>query len=262
MHQLPDLPFYDATGPLAIAHRGGDAAGAEKENSMAAFQSAVAAGFHYIETDVITSSDGIAHAVHGAKNRREQQRSNLPVRSWLESLRADHIRQHVRIGGEPIPTLEEALLSFPGVHFFIDPKTWRSVEPLAAIIRKHRLHSRVSVGAFHFGRTQAVVDLAGGAEQLCATIGTLGSLALLGGRMPLQMARGYISRSSATQFALPFDRVTPAMVTRAHALGLRVLLWTPNTEADILRAFRTGADGVMSDRTQLVQEAANRFASV
>jgi glycerophosphoryl diester phosphodiesterase len=41
--------------------------------------------------------------------------------------------------------------------------------------------------------------------------------------------------------------VQPADVARAHALGLRVLVWTPNEVADIEAAVALGVDGVITD---------------
>ncbi len=75
------------------------------------------------------------------------------------------------------------------------------------------------------------------------------------------MADRYLRRSDATQFAVPHKRVNSPMVERAHDLGMRVMLWTPNTEEELAAAFATGADGVMSDRTELVREMADSYES-
>lgn len=77
-----------------IAHRG--ASGAHKENTLMAFEAAVAAGVDGIETDVQLSKDGIPVLYHDAHFRRR------PIREWLaRDLQAVHI-----------DTLDDALIQF------------------------------------------------------------------------------------------------------------------------------------------------------
>ncbi|HVX56246.1 MAG TPA: glycerophosphodiester phosphodiesterase family protein [Candidatus Saccharimonadales bacterium] len=255
---MPEHPFYaDAPTPIPIAHRGGDAAGPEKENSLVAFESAWLNGISYGETDTVATADGVALAIHGSRNARQERQTGLPVRSQLERMTFDEVQRNVRVGGEQVPALEELFVTFPGMRFFVDPKTDNSVKPLADLIKTYDLHDSVSVGAFNFARTKAVAELSGDARKLCKSIGVIGGLAFLGDQIDFPLAAQYIRRSGATQFAVPHNRVNPPMVERAHEHGLRVILWTPNTEAELARAFDTDADGVMSDRTEMVKAMAD-----
>lgn len=275
--QLPEHPFYaDVTAPIPVAHRGGDAAGPEKENSVAAFDSAWQAGVRYGETDTVATIDGVALAFHGSHNQKHEQRTGLPLRSLVETMTLEEVRSEFKIGGEEIPTLEELLTTFPEMRFFIDPKMESSVAPLARLITKLSVYDRVSVGAMQYKRTKAVAEMVGGFGRIATSGGDFrDALAVLGDAMHVPGASQQLQASQATQLALPHKLshlqvpasdegrlsrvtlVTERMVERAHEQGMRIILWTPNTEAAIAEAFDTGADGVMSDRTELVKAAAD-----
>ncbi|MBR0707188.1 glycerophosphodiester phosphodiesterase [Bradyrhizobium liaoningense] len=53
-----------------------------------------------------------------------------------------------------------------------------------------------------------------------------------------------------------FGDVTPALVTEAHALGLRVVVWTVNKREDMARMIETGVDGIISDNPVLLRQVA------
>ncbi|HLG90739.1 MAG TPA: glycerophosphodiester phosphodiesterase family protein [Candidatus Saccharimonadales bacterium] len=253
-----EYPFYDIPSPIAIVHRGGDAAGAEKENSMAAFDSAYQRGIVYGETDTVATRDNVALALHGAKNEKQAQKWGLPTRDEIQATTYADVLRNVRVGGEVIPTLEEVLVTFPEMRFFIDPKTEESVKPLADLINKLHVQDRVSIGAFSYDRTKAVAELAGGQRDVCTSLDAVGALALLGTGLRLPNAKKYLEGTQATSLQIGPESATNALVTknmieRAHDLGIHVIIWTPNTEATIARALDKGVHGVMSDRTELMK---------
>ncbi|HVO90524.1 MAG TPA: glycerophosphodiester phosphodiesterase [Casimicrobiaceae bacterium] len=60
----------------------------------------------------------------------------------------------------------------------------------------------------------------------------------------------------------PFHRnVTPERIAEAHRLGLAVLPWTVNDEADMARLIDAGVDGLISDYPDRLREAVARAAS-
>lgn len=55
-----------------------------------------------------------------------------------------------------------------------------------------------------------------------------------------------------------FQDVTAENLSEAHALGLRVVVWTVNEPADIRRMVALGVDGIISDRPDLVLRELNQ----
>jgi glycerophosphoryl diester phosphodiesterase len=54
-----------------------------------------------------------------------------------------------------------------------------------------------------------------------------------------------------------FGDIDAALVTEAHGLGLRVVVWTVNKPEDMARMIEIGVDGIISDRPDLLRQAAD-----
>ena len=123
---LPTPGYARAAGPLAIAHRGG--AALAPENTLAAFARATALGFRYLETDVRLTRDGELVCFHDERLDRVTEASGPVGRFSLRQL------QELRVGGEPICTLREALAAFPAANFTVDLKDQAAIAPLAGVL--------------------------------------------------------------------------------------------------------------------------------
>ncbi len=53
-----------------------------------------------------------------------------------------------------------------------------------------------------------------------------------------------------------FGDVTAALMAEAHSLGLRVVVWTVNKPEDMAHMIEIGADGIISDRPDLLRQIA------
>ncbi|CEA07141.1 Glycerophosphoryl diester phosphodiesterase [Arthrobacter saudimassiliensis] len=245
----PDAPRQ---APIGLSHRGFSRSGAE--NTLPAFQAAVDLGFGWLETDVRTTADGVLLAFHDADLDRVSGSSG-PVGNRTMRELAD-----VRVGGQPVPTLEQLLAAWPHIRLNVDVKDAAGVAPLADLIRSHRAGDRVLVASFSDRRRLAVLrrlrrsgagpvaSSAGSAftalAVLLAPLGGVGLLARLGRFQCLQVPRRY--------GILPV--VTPALIRGCHRAGVQVHVWTINEREQMEQLLDAGVDGIVSDRADLLAE--------
>ena len=233
--------FLDHPGPIPFAHRGGSLDGLE--NTMAAFERAVALGYRYLETDVRVTADGVLVAFHDETlERLTDHRGSLRDLTWRE-LRAARVA-----GREPIPRLAEVLDAWPDARVNVEPKTDEAVDPLVAAIREAGAVERVCVASFSGARVARARAALGPA--LCTALGAreVALLRLAGWR--LLPRRAVPREGDCVEVPLRRHRVTLAdsgLVQAAHARGLPVHVWTVNDRAEMRRLLDLGVDGLMTD---------------
>jgi glycerophosphoryl diester phosphodiesterase len=239
-------PFLDSPGPLAFAHRGG--ASEAPENTMPAFEHAVALGYRYLETDAHVTADGVLVAFHDDRLDRVTDRTGtIAELPWAEV-------QKARVDGrEPIPLLEDLLAAWPDVRINIDPKRDDVAEPLAAALLRTGSVDRVCVGAFSDKRIAKVKVLTG--PGLCTSMGPR-EVARLVSASRGGPGRGGILSSCAqvppSQGRLPL--VTRRFVDTAHRFGVQVHVWTIDDRAEMVRLLDLGVDGIMTDRPHVLKD--------
>jgi len=239
--------YLGATGPLAIAHRGGAATGDNLgiENTMAAFTDAVERGYRYLETDVRCSADGTVHVVHD----ETLQRVAADPRRVADLTDAE--LAEVRIGGrEPIPLLAELYETFPDARLNIDIKCDDAVDPTCALIERLGAVDRTCLASFDHRTLTAI-------RRRLPHISTGASRREVAqARLPApRLSREF--RPSCLQVPARYSAVTvvtPGFVARAHRLGLPVHVWTIDDAAEMHRLLDLGVDGIMTDRTDILRE--------
>lgn len=242
-------PFLDQPGPLAFAHRGGDLG--HPENSLAAFEAAVALGYRYLETDVHATRDGVLVAFHDSRLDRVTDHAGA-----VAELPWDTVRR-ARIGGtEPVPLLEDLLDAFPAARFNVDVKAAPAVGPLVEAIRRTNAWDRICVGGFSDSRLAAVRAAAG--PRLATSLGPREVA-----RLRLRSLAGPLARGRGAPFAGVCAQVPErhrgvrvvdrAFVRAAHRLGLQVHVWTVDDPARIRALLDLGVDGIMADRIDVLR---------
>ncbi|MEZ7131262.1 glycerophosphodiester phosphodiesterase family protein [Nonomuraea sp. AD125B] len=248
--------FLDHPGPLAFAHRGGAAEGAE--NSVAAFERAVGLGYTYLETDAHATADGVLLAFHDhTLDRVTDQRgriSELPYRA---------VRRARIAGVHEIPLLEDLLGTWPEARFNIDVKEAAAIAPLAEAVRRTNAYDRVCLTSFSDERL--VLAKAALGRDVCSALGPRGVAALRAaaatsgyGRLLTRLSRAGVP---CAQVPIGFRglRVTTSRLIRtAHAIGMQVHVWTVNDPARMEQLLDLGVDGIMTDNVTGLREVLTR----
>jgi glycerophosphoryl diester phosphodiesterase len=242
--------------PHLLAHRGGDEAGINQQNTLAAFKSAVGMGYKYIETDVVLSKDGKVVIYHGSRSRRQQRKTGLHRRKILQNMTYAEIKKLFSPTGIDIPLLEDALHQFPDTFFNIDAKTDEVVAPLAKIIKKAKAVDRICAASFKYKRTLGVANLLGGQDRVCTSVGPLGfSHYLLHTKTPRAFKKKLDSLAVGC-LQIPHRLVSKELLREAHKRGVMVHAWTVNDPAGIKRMLRLGVDGIVSDKIKTLHNLA------
>jgi len=232
-------PFLDHPGPIPFAHRGG--AGDWPENTMPAFEGAVALGYRYVETDVHVTSDGVLLAFHDDRLDRVTNLtgaiSELPYRE-VRLARVD--------GREPIPLLEDLLATWPDLRVNIDPKHDGAVDALAEVIARTNSVDRVCIGAFSDQRLATLRHTLG--PRLCTSLGPRATARLRSATvgLPTGQLPGACVQVPPRFRGIPL--VDRRFLDSAHERGLPVQVWTIDEADEMVELLDLGVDGIITDR--------------
>lgn len=239
--------YLDAPLPLAFAHRGGAAAG--DENTIEAFERAVALGYRYVETDVQATRDGVAVVFHDRDlQRMVGRRVRVDALTWKD-LATERIN-----GAAAVPRLDDTLAAWPDVRFNIDVKAGGAVEPTIATMHATRAHDRVLLASFSDARLARLRRALG--PSVVTSLATreaarLRLASLAGGRV--RLARGVVAAQVPVRYggARVIDR---RFIGTAHRHGLQVHVWTVDQPAEMHELLDLGVDGIMSDHPEVLRD--------
>lgn len=251
-------PYFDGPRPAVFGHRG--ASGELPENTVAAFERALAQGADYLETDIHRTRDGRIVVAHDSDVARMTDGSgHLESLSWSEvqhldaghGFSPDEGQTFPERGGpHRIPLLEEVFDRFPHARINLELK---ASDPMLAadtlaLIREHDREERTLVAGAEdetLALLRAEIDRTGIAPAVGASVGdvlafvrsALDGKAPPAGPMVLQVPPDFGGQ----------PLVTEAFVAHAHAHGLFVHVWTINDTTEMARLLDLNVDAVMSD---------------
>src|SRR5215203_1776262 len=259
-----DLALKPKDWPVNIAHRGG--AEIAPENTLEGFREGLRVGAGVLELDVHTTADGHVVVIHDATvDRTTESTGAVREMTLAEIKRLDAGYRFTRDGGRSfpyrdkgirVPTLEEVYDEFVEVPINVEIKgdrpgieeaVWRIIEAAGAGERTLVVSESTSTIRRFRGASGGRVATASSSVELILLY-LLTRLGLSG----LSKPRYQALQGPETYHGLRI--VTLGFIRAAHERGLRVDVWTIDTEADMRRLLGYGVDGIMTDRPDVLAE--------
>jgi glycerophosphoryl diester phosphodiesterase len=254
------------------------------ENTIAAFDSGLAAGAHGLELDVHLSADGVVVVHHDQTlDRTTNLTGPIASRTADELARADAgysfmwgppsggpIRPSTQLKPDPtgsvnaagefpfrgcginIPTLAAVLARYRQVPIVVELKV-NDRELARAVVKDVRQADaldRVCLGSFGLRVLREARRLEPGLATSAAHEEVRWALYRSWCRLPVTRAayQGY----QVPEWSGRTRVVSPRFVEHAHAAGLPVQVWTVDTEADAGRLLQWGVDALTTDRPDII----------
>ena len=248
---MPPLEnFFPAKRPTILAHRG--FAVDVPENSLAAFERALALGADVLECDVRATRDGVAVIAHDETLLRVFGDERRVAEVDYAELRG--------IGGAPessVISVADALSTLPSAKFNIDVKSTDVIAPLARAITDAGATDRVLITSFSGTRRRRTLAVLPGVATSASAEAVVTVVLLCALGLPV-LARWAYRRTRILQIpttVLKINVASPRMLSRLHRAGFIVQFWTINSVDEMRRLASDGADGIVTDRCDIAVEA-------
>lgn len=257
--------YFDAPRPMVIAHQGGD--GLRPSNTLLAFQHAVDLGVHVLEMDVHRTADGALVLMHDATVDRTTDGSGPLAEMTLEAVKRLDAAYHWPYRGEAppyrgrgvrVPTLAEVVNRFPEMRYNVEIKSDSAAAGRAVCEELGRLEAteRVLVASFH----DTAMDAFRGA---CPSVPTSAQESDIRWFYLLyRIGVAGWAKPTAAAFQVPthsggYDLSERTFLDAARENGLHVDYWTINDPNVMRQLIERGADGIITDRPDLLIEVAS-----
>ena len=248
-----------------ISHRG--ASKEAPENTIPAIEIAVQKyKVDRVEVDIRLTKDRVPVIFHDTALERITNAKGLISTCRLEELKkvdagfwfdpAGKGEFSFRKKGVTVPTLEEILTQFPDTRFCLEIKEKKSdaLPPILEVIARVKRSGALILGSFHGEIVRALRDaLPPGAETFLSKDETMRAYLIF--RMGLKKFSNCGARVASIpvrEGKIPLDDAR--WVEFLHQNSLKVFYWTVNEKQEMEELIRRGADGIMSDYPERLNE--------
>ena len=224
-----------------IAHRGYWKADGSAQNSLASFAKADSVGAFGSEFDVMMTSDGVIVLNH----------DNVFQGVDIQNSDYDSVKKLKLVNGEHIPSLDEflsAMANTTKIKFILEIKSLATVEKeniavskIVESVKKHNLLDRVDYISFSLNVCQTLKKVLPEADIYY----------LEGDLAPDRIKEEGFAGIDYSVGAL---KKHPEWIKEAHDLGLKVNIWTVNSEENMKFAIENGVDFITTDYPELAKK--------
>jgi glycerophosphoryl diester phosphodiesterase len=218
--------------PLVISHAA--CGGHAPENTLAGIRQALSFGVDAIEIDVQASADGVPVLMHDLTVDRTTNGSGDVAKLPLSDLRL------LDVGGEPVPTLAEALdLTSRKVLLVIEIKQPGIEELIAQVVREREALSNVMAWSFF---PQALDGMRIAEPRIPA-----GLLVSAESLARWRRMRELALRTGLQAVSPFFEGVNEEIARDCQLSGLALYAWTVDSRKEISRLIELGIDGICTN---------------
>lgn len=219
---------------LVVGHRG--AAGIEPENTVRAFRRGIELECDLVECDVRLTRDGHLVVMHDERVDRTTSGTGA-----VAGLLLAEIRSLDAGAGERVPLLEEVLELVRGrAGLLIELKGEGTPDPAARVALALAMEREVVFTSFDLGRIR----------RIRAIDARLRTGAIFGEPPPDAVEQAVAA--GAEGMGVNHRSLSAALVREAHARGVRIRAWNPDTEPEMRAMIDLGVDGLSSNRPDLL----------
>jgi len=219
---------------FVVGHRG--AAGVLPENTIKGFEYAISLGVTYVECDVHLTSDKQLVVMHDATVDRTTNGTGK-----IEDLSFETIRSLDAGEGAQVPTLDEVLAVTKGNVTLLCELKGEGVEQAAVdVVKRQGMDTEVMFSSFYMDRIQRV-------KQIDNTL-SIRAIMASPSKEDIQNA----IHLGIVGFDVHYRNLTLQMIEDAHAAGVNIIAWNPDTWAEQKAMIGLGVDGVSSDRPDIL----------
>jgi glycerophosphoryl diester phosphodiesterase len=231
------------------------------ENTLPAFEKALADGANALEIDVHPTADGHFVVAHDPDGRRM-----AGVAEDIRTSTFDQVKKWNVAAGtgrndfdhHTVPSLAETLEAFPDVPMSIDlkPDDPAAVPSLLEVVARHGAEDRVTLASFSTRVVHRIRRL-GYPGRTTLSRSEVAVLRFLPGVLAKRYVTGDAAHIPVVHSGIRLDG--RRFIARCRALGLRVEYWVVDDPVEARRLLDLGATGIMSDDPALIAPVFDDF---